>query len=183
MINPFETITPALFLFFMTMASASVDVRKHKIPNVITFPAMLAAISYYSACYGWDGFVFSASGICVGTALLLIPYLMGGMGAGDAKLMGAVGAVLGIERTLTAFLFISAAGCIYALLIIVFQRQRMKGYFKQLWLTAQGILLMKKYMPVESAEENRPKVYYGVAIAVGTLLYQVLEITGKIPTP
>jgi prepilin peptidase CpaA len=121
--------------------------------------------------------------MCVGIALLLLPYLMGGMGAGDTKLMGAVGAVLGIERTVTAFLLISAMGCLYALLIIVFQRRRMKGYFKQMWLTAQGILLTRKYMPVESGEEKRPKVYYGVAIAAGTLMYLALEITGAIPAP
>jgi prepilin peptidase CpaA len=181
MINPFENIVPALFLCTVTLVSAVADVRTHKIPNVITFPAILMAISYYSACRGWDGFVFSTGGMCVGVALLLLPYLMGGMGAGDTKLMGAVGAVLGIERTVTAFLFISAMGCVYALLIIVFQRRRMKGYFKQMWLTAQGIILTRKYMPVQAAEEKRPKVYYGVAIAVGVLLHQVLEITGATP--
>jgi prepilin peptidase CpaA len=170
-------------MVIITMAAAVVDVHKHKIPNIITFPAILTAILYYSAVYGWDGLMFSAGGMSVGITLLLLPYMMGGMGAGDAKLMGAVGAVLGIERTLTAFLFISAVGCVYALLIIVFQRRRMKGYFKQMWLTAQGILLTRKYMPVESNAEKRPKVYYGVAIAAGTLTYLALEITGKIPTP
>lgn len=181
MINPFETIIPSLFLFIVTISSAAVDVRRHKIPNLITFPVMLTAVSYYSARHGWDGFVFSIGGLGVGTGLLLLPYLMGGMGAGDAKLMGAVGAVLGIERTVTAFLFISAMGCLYALFIVVFQRQRMKGYFRQMWITAQGILLTRKYTPVESAEEKRPKVYYGVAIAAGMLLYLVLAITGAIP--
>jgi prepilin peptidase CpaA len=182
-INPHENIIPALFVVIITLAAATVDVRKHKIPNIITFPAILTAISYYGAVYGWDGLVFSAGGMSVGIALLLLPYLMGGMGAGDAKLLGAVGAVFGIERTLTAFLFISASGCLYALLIIVFQRQRMKGYFKQMWLTAQGMMLTRKYMPVESAEENRPKVYYGVAIAAGTLLYLAMELTGGRLTP
>jgi prepilin peptidase CpaA len=182
-INPFETLTPLYFLIIVTTVSAVVDIRKHKIPNLITFPAIAAALSYYGAYYGWDGIGFGIGGMCVGTALLLLPYLMGGMGAGDAKLMGAVGAVLGIERTVTAFLFISAVGCVYALLVIVIQRRRMKGYFKQMWLTAQGMVLTRKYMPVESGGQKRPKVYYGVAIAAGTLTYLALEITGAIAAP
>jgi prepilin peptidase CpaA len=182
-IDPFETLTPLFFLIIVTTVSAVVDIRKHKIPNFITFPSIAAAISYYGASYGWDGVGFSIGGMCVGIALLLLPYLMGGMGAGDAKLMGAVGAVLGIERTVTAFLFIAAMGCVYALLVIVFQRRRMKGYFRQMWLTAQGILLTRKYMPVESGKVDRPKVYYGVAIAAGTLVYLALEITGAVPAP
>ena len=177
MINPFETIIPASFLTILTATAALLDLRTHKIPNTVTFPAMLMAIAYFSAVHGWDGMLFSMGGAGAGVALLLLPYIMGGMGAGDAKLMGAVGACLGAERTLEAFLIIALMGCLYAVLVIVFQRRRLKGYYKQLWLTVQGMLLTRHYIPVETVQDERPKVYYGVAIGVGTLAYLAMQMT------
>lgn len=180
MINPFENYALTIFLLIMTIVAAGFDIRTHKIPNLLTFPAMLVALCYYTTVHGWSGFLFSAGGLGAGIALLLMPYLMGGMGAGDAKLMGVVGASLGVEKTLMAFLFIAAMGCVYALIVVVIQRHRFKGYFKQLWYTAQTFMLTRKYVPVESesAAEARPKVYYGIAIAAGTILYLTMEITG-----
>ena len=178
MINPFQNYSLTIFLLILTSIAVGFDMRIHKIPNLLTFPAMLAALCYYTAVHGLNGFLFSAGGLGAGIALLLLPYLMGGMGAGDAKLMGAVGACLGAERTLVAFLFIAAMGCLYGLIVVIIQRRRFKGYFKQLWYTAQTFMLTRKYVPVESASEARPKVYYGIAIAAGTLLYLTMEITG-----
>jgi prepilin peptidase CpaA len=162
----------------MTGIAAGFDYRTHKIPNLLTFPGMLAGIIHHTSSYGWDGFVFSAAGLGVGIGLLILPYLMGGMGAGDAKLMGAVGACLGMERTLVAFLFVAAMGCVYGLGVFIIHRKRFAGYFKQLWLTAQMFLVTRKYMPVESTSENRPKVYYGIAIAAGTYIYVILTLNG-----
>ena len=178
MINPFENYMLTIFLLIMTSVAAGFDLRTHKIPNLLTFPVMLAALCYYTGVHGWAGFLFSIGGLGAGIALLLLPYVMGGMGAGDAKLMGAVGAILGAERTIVAFLFIATAGCVYALLVVIIHRHRFKGYFKQLWYTAQAFMLTRKYVPVESAAAARPKVYYGIAIAAGTILYLTVEITG-----
>lgn len=181
MINPFENYVAATFLLIMTSIAAGFDIRTHKIPNLVTFPAMAAALCYYTVVHGWAGFLFSAGGMAVGTALLLLPYLMGGMGAGDAKLLGVIGACIGAQRTITAFAFIVTMGCLYALLVIIIHRRLLRGYFKQLWQSAYGFILTQKYVPVQSAGEHRPKVYYGVAIAAGTLFYLTLEITGLGP--
>ena len=177
MINPFENELLIIFIVLVTATAAGFDIVKHKIPNMLNFPAMLGAVVYFTALHGWDGFVFSACGMLTGIALLLLPYLMGGMGAGDAKLMGAVGACLGTEHAIKAFIYVAAMGCVYALIVMIAQRSRMKGYFKQLWLTAQAVMLTRHYVPVESSDGERPKVYYGVAIAAGTLLYLSAEFT------
>jgi prepilin peptidase CpaA len=178
MVNPFENFALNILLLGMTSVAAIFDIRTHKIPNLLTFPAILLALCYYTVEHGWAGFLFSAGGLGAGIALLLLPYLMGGMGAGDAKLMGAIGACLGAERTLVAFLFIAPIGCLYALMVVILQRHRFKGYFKQLWLTAQAFMLTRKYVPIESATEAYPKVYYGTAIAAGTIIFMIMEING-----
>jgi prepilin peptidase CpaA len=177
MINPIENYTMMFFLLIVTSIAAAVDVRTHKIPNLVTFPAMAAAAGYYTIFYGWGGFCFSFGGLLVGIALLLLPYLLGGMGAGDAKLMGAIGAAIGAERVIIAFVFIVSVGCLYGLLVIIFQRHRLKGYFKQLWHSACGFVLTRRYIPAQSNAEDRPKVYYGIAIGAGTMIYVTMEIT------
>lgn len=178
MINPFDSPLLTAFLFIMTGVAAGFDFKTHKIPNLLTFPAMLAGVVHFTSTYGFNGLIFSSAGLATGIGLLILPWLMGGMGAGDAKLMGAVGACLGVERTVVAFLIVAAMGCIYGLVVVVVHRSRFKGYLQQLWLTAKMYLVTKKYVRVESPSENRPKVYYGIAIAAGTWLYVILVLNG-----
>ena len=61
------------------------------------------------------------AGLLVGMIILGIFYIFGAMGAGDVKLMGAVGAVLGTKNVLNAFLFTGIIGGIYAIVIILFR--------------------------------------------------------------
>ena len=79
------------YLVALLITAAVIDLRTQKIPNLIVYPSVLIALTYNTIMNGAEGLLFSAGGIAIGTALLIIPYLMGGMGAGDAKLMGAIG--------------------------------------------------------------------------------------------
>jgi prepilin peptidase CpaA len=88
---------PIIFLSVILIVSAVIDLRTQKIPNLITYPSMVIAFFYHWAFWGGNGLLFSFTGLSVGIALLLLPYLLGGMGAGDAKLMGAVGAMIGAK--------------------------------------------------------------------------------------
>lgn len=180
MIVPMENLTLICFLLIANTICAGIDLWTHKIPNIVTFPAMLTILCYYTILYGWDGFFFSSAGLLTGIALLFLPFLLGGMGAGDAKLMGVVGACLGTQHTIQAFVFIVIVGLLYAGIVMITQRQKFTGYFRKLWLTAQTYLLTRQYVPVEPAAVavTRPKVYYGIAIAVGTLLYVSNTILG-----
>jgi prepilin peptidase CpaA len=179
-IDPFDNHVVSIGVLMVTSVAAGFDVRTQKIPNLLVFPAMLTALGYYTLTQGWQGLLFSLGGLATGIALLLLPYLMRGMGAGDAKLLGVVGACLGTQRTVVAFLFIAVVGCLCGLVVVVVHRRRFKGYFQQLRLTAQTFILTRRYVPVETAAaaSTRPKVYYGIAIATGTLLYISLELSG-----
>ena len=68
-----------IFLSSILIIAAIIDVRVQKIPNLLTFPAMVMALIFHSVTGGWKGFVFSAEGLGLGIALFLIPYIMGGM--------------------------------------------------------------------------------------------------------
>ncbi|MDX9785178.1 MAG: A24 family peptidase [Desulfobacterales bacterium] len=179
MINPTGEIYLIAALFLTVTIAAVIDFRIQKIPNALTFPAMVIALGYYTGVYGWQGFFFSLKGIGIGIALLILPWLLGGMGAGDAKLLGAVGAFIGARATVVAFLYIGIIGCIYAVILVACNRQLFKGYFKQLAVTFHLLWVFRKFIPdPESEQRRRPRVYYGIPIALGTICYVVLELTG-----
>ena len=168
-----------IFLFGILLLSAGIDLRSQKIPNLITYPRMIIAILYHGTTGGIDGLIFSLAGLVVGISIFLLPYLMGGMGAGDAKLMGVVGAVIGAKGVFYAFLCTAVVGAIYALLLILVHRKHFNGYFKNQMTTLWTFILTRKYIPDPiRTDQNRPKLCYGLAIALGTGLYIFLNQSG-----
>jgi prepilin peptidase CpaA len=135
---------------------------------MLTFPAVIAAIAYHSWLSGFDGFLFSIEGIGVGMAVFIVFYLAGGMGAGDVKLMGAIGGLLGPKGVFVAFLFTAIIGGIYALAMLAFHGY-LKDTIKRYVLILKSSVLTQKiiYIP-RSDEEKGFRLCYGIAIATGT---------------
>jgi prepilin peptidase CpaA len=166
-----------MLLSLVLIAAAGVDLRTQRIPNLLTLPAASAAVIYFAIADGAGGFVFSFLGMLTGVSLLIIPYLMGAMGAGDAKLMGVVGAVLGPAGVLHAFLLSAVCGGVYALVLVLVKRNRFQGFFRKKWMDLQLFLMTKKYS-LEKKDPSEPRLCYGLAIAVGSVLYMVLDAHG-----
>jgi prepilin peptidase CpaA len=159
-----------IFLAFVLVAAALYDLRFQKIPNLLTFPTMGVAIVYYGITIGGKGILISTSGLLLGMALFITPYLMGGMGAGDVKLMGAVGAVLGPWGVVNAAILTAFAGGVYALYIIITRHEDCKKMLSRFALMIKHYVNTGKmtYIPAPG-NENVPKLCYGVAIFLGTL--------------
>jgi len=168
MIN--DIITPYVLLMFVLIIAGIYDLLYHKIPNWLTFPSMIVGISFYTGFKGLDGFLLSISGLVVGIAVLIIPYLFGGTGAGDVKLMGAVGAFLGAKGVFIAFLATSIVGGIYAIALLALHGY-LKEAFKRYWAILKTFIFTKKFIYVPPSKgEEKPKLRYGVAIALGTII-------------
>ena len=154
------------------------DLRFQRIPNLLTYPAMASAVAYHFVMHGLNGLLFSAGGLGLGIAILIVPYLMGGMGAGDAKLMGTVGAVVGAKGVFVSFLFTAIVGGIYALIVLLRNRQYSKGFITRNTTTAKTFLFTGQFIPIsDNAEKKKPKLCYGVAIALGTSIYMFFELS------
>jgi prepilin peptidase CpaA len=154
------------------------DLRSRRIPNALTFPAMALGLVYHLVTGGPTMLLQSAEGMMLGLGLFMIPYLMGGMGAGDAKLMGALGALVGPWAIANICLFTALAGGIYALGIIIVRRES-KHYIMSglasLWVLAATRNLSLISMP---RKEGMPRLCYAVAIALGTVFYMALALSG-----
>jgi prepilin peptidase CpaA len=124
---PLWAAVPALLL--ATLA-AWADVRTRKIPNRLTFPALLLALGTHLALGGIDGLLASLAGMAVAGGILLPGWVWRWMGAGDVKLMAAAGAWLAFPHALIAVLASLVAGG--AIALIVAARKRV------LWTALQG---------------------------------------------
>jgi len=168
-----------IFLAGVLIAAAVNDLRFQKIPNLLTYPSMAVAVGYHVVMNGLDGLLFSAGGLALGIAVFILPYLMGGTGAGDAKLMGAVGAVLGARGVFIAFLFTAITGGVYAVILVLIKRQHCKGFFARQAATLKTFIFTGQFILIPGDEdEKKPRLCYGIAIALGTLFSVFLEFSG-----
>jgi prepilin peptidase CpaA len=166
-------------LITLLVLCAVYDITANKIPNIVTIPSVISAVALHSLNHGLDGFLFSTAGMATGIALLIIPYIMSGMGAGDVKLMGAVGSFLGVKATFEAFLIIALFGGVYAMALILIRRDVFKGFFSEKLMVLSSMVLLRQYMPIQTESSGqKPRLKYGVAIALGTITYLVLKSFG-----
>ena len=86
-----------------TAIAAVTDLRMHRIPNWLTVPAAIAGLAFHAiAPQGW-GWTTGVYGFALGFSLLLLPWILGGGGAGDVKLLAALGAWLGPMLMIISF--------------------------------------------------------------------------------
>ena len=160
-------------LVFLAMYS---DFRWRKIPNCLTLPAIALGFLLNFLSNSWNGLVFSFLGLLVGTGLLMLPYLLGGMGGGDLKFMGALGALLGSYSVLNVFLYTTLFGGAIALVVAI-ANKRLIDTFKRLWLFLKCIFLFRAPLAGAGLFKKSLEIPYGIAIGAGAFIYLV---AGKI---
>jgi len=159
-----------LFLLVAILAIAvATDILYGKIHNVLTIPAMACGLMYHVYVKGFEGFLFSFEGLLIGFGVLIFFYAFGMMGAGDVKLMAAIGSFLGPAGVFNAFLFTAFSGGVYALIVLALHG-RLINFLKHIFYTFK-IFLMRGGLELQQNERKpTPKLCYGIAIAVGTTL-------------
>jgi prepilin peptidase CpaA len=156
-------------LLLVTLAiSVYTDLKSRKIYNKVIYPVLLVAIITQLIIGGWDGLKLSLTGLLVGLGLLIIPFFLGGIGAGDVKLLALVGAFKGWLFVIYTGIYMALIGGVIAIVLILIG----KGMLKKVAIFLYGAR-NKQNM---SYLFNRKMTYpYGVAIAGGALLAFVLE--------
>jgi prepilin peptidase CpaA len=163
---------PILFILTLVLVIASfIDIRSLRIPNWLTYSSLAWGIFYFSILKGYEGFFYSFSGAATGVALLMIPYLIGGTGAGDVKLIGAVGSFLGSKGVFSVFMVSSILAGFYALILIA-SRGLLIGTFKRYGIILKRFIITQQFIYIPpNKKEKELKIRYGLAIALGTFLY------------
>ncbi len=156
------------------VVAAVIDGWKLKVPNWITFPFVVAGWTYSAVWFGWVGLGWSMAGTGVGLLLLLPAYAIGGMGAGDVKLLAGVGAWVWGTVTFYAFCVSAVVGGVLAVAMVLYARKF--GHHK-----AQFLAILTEIMVLRNAEElseiatqrksSMMLLPYGIPIAIGTITY------------
>jgi len=131
--QPLWIVLPATALAAL---AAWEDVRTRRIPNLLTGSALLLAIAVHVVLNGGHGLGSSLLGMLVAGGLLLPGWLAGWMGAGDVKLMAAVGAWLGMPLALTALLATLIAGGLVATVVALQRGVLVRTFRNAFWMSA-----------------------------------------------
>lgn len=146
------------------------DVKTRRIPNLYTFAGALAGLCYHWGCNGWAGLSDGLLGLALGLVLLLLPYALGGMGAGDVKTMAAMGAWLGPRLTFHLFLYTGLAGGLIIVGVLV-RRGELLVKLRRAWIFLLNWVLSRPAgagpPPPPTPRSNDYRVPYGLALALG----------------
>lgn len=164
-----------------SLAAAITDVRSRRIPNALTLPLVVTGLLYALLHEGFGG-LGQAAAACV---LVALPYMLlfvfAGGGAGDAKMMGAIGAWLGLEAGVVVLLAVAVTGAVFGLLNLAFRRQLGLGlrrigasFYVMMVALCSGRKgwAMIKPDPEQSTEavDKRLTMPYGPAIFIGVCI-------------
>ncbi len=159
----------AVLVVVFTAVAAVVDVRTHRLPNVLTVPAFGLGVLFHVvwglATQGlWgalSGLGWSLAGFAVGFGILLVLWLIGGGGGGDVKFMGALGAWLGPRDT--AIVFVASAVINVVLIVLI-----------RTWQFVEG----KKPQRVQDTDPRvrRRAMSYGLPVALATWAVLALQL-------
>lgn len=156
----------------MLVEAAVIDGRKLKVPNWLTFHLALAGLAVATYSWGLEGLVWSLKGLAVGLAPLLLLYMIGGMGAGDVKLLAAVGTWCGAEVTFYATLATALAGTLIAAGMILWSGE-IGHHMRMARTILQEIYVLRDPAALSAiAAERKPTMMllpYGIPIAIGSI--------------
>jgi prepilin peptidase CpaA len=179
MMFPTQFVYPAAALVCAAIG-AVYDVRSGRIPNFVTFPAMLGGLLLHFALGGWRGLGSAlAAGLICGIAFLLF-WIVGGMGAGDVKLMSAAGCLTGLPGAGSLLLLTAFAGAAMAIGLALWKRRLTET------LRNVGSLLMYHRIaglaphPVLNIDNPHTiRLPYALAISAGCALTVYLQAVGR----
>lgn len=156
----------ALVVIALVVISAVIDLRERRIPNAVTIPAIVTGIIFHTIAPWGLGWMFTLAGLGLGIVLLLIPYLLGGGGMGDIKLLAAVGAWLGPKWLLVAF----ASGILTGAVLTVICLLTGKSFEELIGLPAKkGNLSQSEPRGVKALRlRSRKSLPFAVPLALGT---------------
>lgn len=155
------------------------DIRTRRIPNWLTLPALLAGIVSSVFWGGAAGPVWSVVAAIVVAFPAFVLFAFAGGGAGDVKLLGALGSWLGLREGLIVLACVAAAGVVCGV-VTALLRRRGAGLLVNLWRIVGGLTLALSSRRVAEAHAVMPdeKQMQTMPYAVPILLGVCLAATG-----
>jgi prepilin peptidase CpaA len=160
----------------MAITAAVFDVQQHRIPNWLTYPGIVLGVVLRGVLFGWEGLSGAGEGCLLAGGIMFLFYAVRAMGAGDVKLMAAIGSLVGPEQAIVVLLATAICGGVMAIVISVYRGrmgETLRNLGSVLWFHARTGLQTHPELNLDNPTALR--MPYGLAIAAGTL-YALLLI-------
>jgi prepilin peptidase CpaA len=150
--------------------ACAIDLRTRRIPNLLTLGAAAGGLVFSLATGGLAGGISAVAGLAVGVVLMFIPFALGGMGGGDVKLLGALGAWLGPADAVWLVIYTGIAGGLIALVVAGLTGYLGQAYRNILALVGYWGMVGVRPMAELTLETSRgPRLAYATAIFAGAV--------------
>lgn len=151
--------------------AAIFDVATRRIPNLLTFGTALLAIAFHSWTAGLSGLGVSLLGWLVGVVLFFPFFALGGMGAADVKLVGAIGALVGPVAVIWVAVCSAIAGGVLALLVALVHGRSRETFDNLHQLLLFWRVMGPRPLPQLTLQQGTGlRLAYAVPIAAGTVI-------------
>ena len=160
-----------LLLLGILVICCYTDLKERKILNIIVLPAMVMALLLQFIQRGGPGVLSWVWGALAGMALLFIPFALGGIGAGDVKLLGVVGSFKGAAFAFKVFLAAAIIGGIISFALLL-KEKRLRESLANIGTALKVFLLscFRIFNLNKLEQENVVAIPYGIAIALGAIV-------------
>jgi len=163
-----------IVLILVVAVAAIYDIRFRRIPNWLVLAGLVLGIALNTFLFEWAGLVFALKGFAFAFVIYFPLYLLRGMGAGDVKLMAAIGSIVGWRNWLGIFIITAIVGGLAAVALLASRKRLGKGLYNVGYLIVE---LMSFRPPYARSEEldvtsgKSMKLPHGVVIAWGCVLF------------
>jgi prepilin peptidase CpaA len=167
------------FAFVLALVAGWIDWRSHRLPNWLTVPGFAIGLIANTAFFGWAGVKTALLGAGIPVAVLLPVVLLHGLGAGDWKLMAALGAIVGREEILNVLVVTIIFAGLIAFGQMIWQK-RVFATLRNLWELVRGFFIfgLKPNPEFNLDNAGASTLPFGVAAAAATLLCWGAAIAG-----
>ena len=162
------------FVSLVLVVAAVIDGWKLKVPNWITFPMIISGWLYSCASGGLAGLGWSLLATSFGLALLYGIYMVGGMGAGDVKLLAGIGAWVHAEHTWNIFASTAIVGGAMAIMMIAYSGRWRKHFQQFNMLIGEFVEVRDPEALFQRAAERKSQMVllpYGIPMTIAALGY------------
>jgi len=158
-----------------------IDYSERRVPNWLNLALIVLGFTAQSYFFGWAGATVGFWGLLTGFGLLIFPWLMHGMGAGDVKLLAAIGVWLGPMLTLYSFALGAAIGGVVAMIMIVSTGRLRLAYANMALILTKCSTrktMFSEFASAKSFGESSQLLPYGVPLTAGTLIVLAANLFG-----
>lgn len=146
------------------------DARESRIPNYLAVAGLAAGLVFNLTAQGMAGLLFALKGFVIPFIIMLLVYWLGGVGAGDVKLYGAIGAIMGSIFTISSLLYSTICAAIIGIFLVAVKGELLSRV-KNLWFSFLCMITLgrvKYIQDLKTSDSFRFPFMY--AVIPGTVL-------------